>query len=74
MVTKCAIVFITKERKGQKMKKIATVAEVIEVTSELRLAIIESYRTNRIDQRKYQVEMLALANREAKLLKEAIGK
>jgi len=56
------------------MNNTQTVADVIEMTSELRIAIIESYRTNRIDLRKYQTEMVALANREAKLLKAAIGK
>jgi hypothetical protein len=50
-----------------------TTAEIIEITSTKRLAIIESYRTNRIDARKYQTEMLALANREARLLQEAIA-
>jgi hypothetical protein len=57
--------------KGTKMN-MDTTAGIIKITSAKRLSIIDGYRSNKIDARKYQIEMLALANYEARLLKQLI--
>jgi hypothetical protein len=51
-----------------------TTATVIEMTSQIRLAIMNKFSTNQIAENTYLAEMAELANYEAQLLNAAIAK
>jgi hypothetical protein len=46
-----------------------TTAQILEATTTKRHSLTQSYKTNKLDQKSYLEQMVALANTEAKLLR-----